>query len=98
MRINAQEMHYCAFHPQGLGHTTLAKVVDSVFSLSIVHLSKQKLEANTQAKKILFWEYARALLENVETVFIILPLVKPNTLITTRPTSCSGLRKSHKNI
>lgn len=54
MCINAQEMHYCAFHPQGLGHTTLVKVADSVFSLSIIHLSKQKLEANTQAKKSYF--------------------------------------------
>lgn len=49
-------------------------------------------------KKILFWEYIGALLEIAETVFIILPLVRPNALITMRPTSYRRLRKSHKNI
>lgn len=49
-------------------------------------------------KKTLYWEYVGALLEITRAVFIILPLVRPNALITMRPASYRGLRKSHKNM
>jgi len=38
VHINVQEMRYCAFHPQGLGRSTLVNVANSVFSLSIIRL------------------------------------------------------------
>lgn len=66
---------------------------------SFICKPKTRKQTHTQKKKkILFWEYVGTLLENAETLFIILPLARPNALITMRPTSYRGLRKSHKNI
>lgn len=59
---------------------------------------KRNQKAKTHTKKTLYWEYVGALLEITRAVFIILPLVRPNALITMRPASYRGLRKSHKNM
>lgn len=95
-------MHCCAFHPwAGSWHPSESgrQCVSASF------ISKNKKQKQTHIKKekrkkkeILFWEYVGAFLEIAETVFIMLPLVRPNALITMRPTSYRGLRKIHKDI